>query len=166
MTKKITFLLILTVLGIAGYSGWRWLSRPIHYHSGFVVFENGKKIDFSDNKYMYIKPCSVDGKEDTDSEDQQMEKAHLHDNIGDVVHIESRGAKWGDLFTNIKFEIDYSSASAYLNGLEITGIKDTAIRPYDSLAVFVGGVDKDLLTQGITKERIVLIENSGGECSK
>jgi len=29
--------------------------KEVHYHAGFVVFENGHKVDFSDSKYMYIK---------------------------------------------------------------------------------------------------------------
>jgi hypothetical protein len=129
-------------------------SEKVHYHSGFVVFENGKKLDFSDSKYMFIKPCTIDGKEIENEGDEQIEKAHLHDNVGDVVHTEEKGAKWLDLFTNINFSVDYSKATAYINGELAENFESQSIRPFDSLVLFVGKVDESLLSQAPTKEYI------------
>lgn len=115
--------------------------RKTHYHAGFVVFENNKKIDFSDNKYMYIKPCTANGKDQDKNENVQMEKAHLHDNVGDVVHIEHTGATWKDLFINIGYPIDYTKTTGFINGNRAENYQSYPIGPNDTLAVFTGTND-------------------------
>lgn len=160
MTKRIKFIyLLLSVAVIATLVGFFTLNKlrtkeKIHYHAGFVVFENGKKIDFSIAKYMYMKPCTLGDKEDESKEDVQLEKAHLHDNVGDVVHIEENDAKWKDLFTNIGYAVDYKKVSAYVNGTLVNNIQDQPIKSGDSLVLFIGSYDKSLLSQAVTKEYI------------
>lgn len=167
----IVIILIASILSISAFFVAKKTSskiisnEKIHYHSGFIVFENGKKLDFSDNKYMFIKPCTIDGEEDESTEDSQLEKAHLHDNVGDVVHIEEEGAVWGDLFTNIKFPVDYSKVTGYINGYEEKDFQNQPINSDDSLVLFIGKPDLLLLSKAVTKDRIVEIENSGGGCS-
>jgi len=129
-------------------------TEKIHYHAGFVVFENNQKIDFSDNKYMFIKPCTVDGKEIENPGDEQIEKAHLHDNVGDVIHIESEGAVWRDLFVNINFPVDYSKVTAFINGQKVASFETLPIKLDDSLVLFIGDNDKSLFSQAVTKEYI------------
>ncbi len=129
-------------------------TEKIHYHAGFVVFENNQKIDFSDNKYMFIKPCTVDGKEEENSGNKQMEKAHLHDNFGDLIHVEAEGAIWRDLFININFPVDYSKVTAYINGIQVSNFESQVIFPDDSLVLFIGDNDKSLFSQAVTKEYI------------
>lgn len=128
--------------------------RKVHFHAGFVVFEHNQKLDFSDNKYMYIKPCVANGKEEEGPENEQMEKAHLHDGVGDVVHIEARGATWLDLFTNIGYPIDYMKATGYLNNKKVTDFQKLPIRAFDSLVVFIGENDPKYVTGGVTKDYI------------
>lgn len=128
--------------------------QKIHYHAGFVAFENGNKLDFSDTKYMFIKPCTVEGEEDESIEDSQLEKAHLHDNVGDVVHIEGEDAVWGDLFTNIKFPVDYSEVTAFINGQKVSSFETQPIGSNDSLVLFFGNVDEKLLSQAVTTQYI------------
>lgn len=99
---KIMLLLVLVVGG--GYVGYQKYfiteNEHVHYHAGFVVYIDGVKQDYSDYKYMNWKPCTqVQG--ETTEEDEQIEKAHLHDSVGDVVHVEQAGSVWGDLFKNI-----------------------------------------------------------------
>lgn len=171
--KKIIFtILILGIMGSLGYLRLRQTPKPvlddkkIHYHAGFVVFENGKKLDFSDTKYMFIKPCTVNGSDDNTSGDEQIEKAHLHDNVGDVVHIETKDAVWSDLFTNIKFPVDYLKVTGYINGNLVLNFQEQPINPYDSLVLFIGKVDVNLLKQGVTKEYIQNKENSSTTCGE
>lgn len=158
--KRIKFIyLLLGLAGAAALVGFFTLGKvrtkeKIHYHAGFLVFENGKKVDFSVAKYMYIKPCTLNEKEDKDEKSIQLERAHLHDNVGDVVHIEASGAKWKDLFTNIGYAVDYKKVTAFVNGKLINNLKDKPIGSGDSLIVFVGGYDKNLLSQAVTKEYI------------
>src|SRR5690242_18124426 len=93
------YLLILLVAAVVIFGKKIFPEPKVHFHAGFVVFKDDKKLSFSDYKYMNVKPCMVDDKDE--EEDPQLEKAHLHDNVGDVVHSEQNGAKWKDLFTNI-----------------------------------------------------------------
>ncbi len=140
-------------------------AEKIHYHAGFIIFSNGKKLDFSDNKYMFIKPCTVDGKEIEVEGDEQIEKAHLHDNVGDLVHVEEKDAKWRDLFMNIKFPIDYSKTTAYINGKVVPDFQSQQINLDDSLVLFIGKVDTRLLSQGVTKDYIEAQAAKSGTCS-
>ena len=39
---------------------------------------------------MRIKPCTEDEEHEDSDEDIQTEKAHLHDFVGDVVHVEEK----------------------------------------------------------------------------
>src|ERR1700730_17097255 len=72
--------------------------KPVHFHAGFQVYVDDKLQDFSDFKYMHEAPCTVNGKPLTNNHvDEQIEKAHLHDQIGDVVHVHRLGATWSDL---------------------------------------------------------------------
>lgn len=173
MFKKIILFILLIALAVTTYIRVSKNVAPkkvldkekVHYHAGFIVFENGKKIDFSDLKYMFIKPCGVDGKDVEDVGDAQIEKAHLHDNVGDVVHIESLGAVWGDLFSNIKYPIDYSKVTAFVNGQKVSDIKNRPIEAYDSLVLFIGSINKNLLTSAVSKDHILLIEKTSKGCS-
>src|SRR3989344_8557320 len=70
----------------------------VHFHAAFHLYENNSLKDFGEFKYMHISKCTED-QEHVD-EDPQLEKAHLHDNIGDVVHVHRNNATWGDLFFN------------------------------------------------------------------
>ncbi len=72
----------------------------IHYHAGFIVYVDGVRQDYSDYKYMNLTPCTQEELKPT-KEEEQIEKAHLHDGVGDVVHVEQAGSVWGDLFKNI-----------------------------------------------------------------
>ena len=69
----------------------------------FDITHPGKKLqDFSESKYMSLIVCEKEADEAKKTRGQiQIEKAHLHDNIGDVVHVEQKDAKWKDLFENI-----------------------------------------------------------------
>lgn len=155
-------LLILTSFLIIG----RNKDEAIHYHAGFAVFTNNKQVDFSDFKYMIIKPCNLDKDEEKESdEDDQIERAHLHDQIGDVVHVERKNSKWSDLFTNLHYDIDYKSSEAYLNGKKKNNFQNQIIQPYDSLVVLIGKNDsKKALTKAVKKSHIEETEKRSENC--
>lgn len=159
MKKKYLYILgglIILLLGLSSFflSKRENISNKVHYHAGFIVFENEKKLDFSDTKYMFIKPCTLDGEENEEMEDSQLEKAHLHDNVGDVIHIEEEGAVWSDLFTNIEFYVDYSKVTAFINGQKVSGFETQSIKSNDSLVLFIDYVDEKLLSQAVTTQYI------------
>ncbi len=122
-------------------------------------------VDSTDNKYMNIKPCTFDEKE-SGEEDEQLEKAHLHDNVGDVVHSEQINAKWKDLFTNIHFAMDYAKATAFVDGKVLPDFANQPIRPYESMVVFIGKADKNHLKESVTKKHIQQEEKRSENCGK
>ena len=101
-------------------------AEHIHYHAGFIVHIDGVKQDYSDFKYMNVKPCTEEKSEST-KEDKQIEKAHLHDGVGDVVHVENEDGVWGDLFKNIGVTLPS----------EPTILKQ-AIEPNSSIVIMIG----------------------------
>lgn len=171
ISKHIKLILIVIILFVA--SGTAIIafnkqkpSQKVHYHAGFVVFKENKQVDFTDFKYMVLKPCILDKKEEKESsEDDQIEKAHLHDQTGDVVHIEREGSKWLDLFTNLKYEINYMNTSAYLNGKKIDNFQNLVIQPYDSLVVLIGPSDViKSKTKAVTIKHIKESERRSENC--
>lgn len=159
------YLLILLVAGLAIFGKKIFPEPKVHYHAGFVVFKDGKKLNFSDNKYMNFRPCTKDDK-DVGEEDPQLEKAHMHDNVGDVVHVEENGSKWKDLFTNIYYPIDYSKVTAYINGQKVSDFANQPIHPYDSAVIFIGKVDTSHLKEVVTKQHIQDEEKKSESCGK
>lgn len=113
---------------------------------------------------MYLKPCTARGNGIIEDENTELEKAHLHDNIGDVVHVEAKDALWEDLFTNIKFPVDYSKTTGYISNERIPDFQNQPIRPYDSLVIFIGENDVKLLDQGVTREYIETQSKKSIEC--
>lgn len=97
-----------------GFIVWKTLqvpAEPVHYHANFAVFVDGKQVDFSRPELMHIAPCTDDTHLDTDP----AENVHLHDGIGNVVHLHMAGITWKTFFDSIKF--DYL---ALTNGKELT----------------------------------------------
>lgn len=170
INKNIKRLLLLTliILVSAGvYFYWQTVGakKEVHFHAGFQVYENDKLLDFSDLKYMQVVPCTADGAEI--HMDEQIEKAHLHDNIGDVVHVHREGAVWSDLFKNIKYNIDPRNINiAYKNGKVEQNILKSPIQPYDSIIISVGKnkLTGSQLKKAVTKDRILEAEKRSETC--
>lgn len=139
-----------------------------HYHAGFIVVEDNKLIDFSKSQYMDFEPCRLpSAKSEPDTPQQlQLEKAHLHENVGDVVHVETARTLWKDLFTNIKYPINYSDAAAYINGKSVIDFQNKQIQPYQSLVVFIGANDdtQKFLNQAVIKQHIQDVEAKSEDC--
>ena len=172
MKKWVIRLLVVVIvagISILGVSLYRSMTTPeeVHFHAGFVVFDNGQKQDFSDYKYMHNKPCGEkDEHEKLSKDEEQNEKAHLHDNVGDVVHVHRNSATWKDLFTNMHVPIDYAKVTAYINGEEVRGFSNQPIHAYESVIIFIGDVNTDFLKDAVTKEHIMRIEQKSENCGE
>lgn len=148
----------------------RFFPEPkVHFHAGFLVVKDNKLVSFSDNTYQYFEPCMADSDEDEASKtpkEEQLEKAHLHDNIGDVVHVENNTSTWSDLFTNLKYPLDYSQSTAYLNGRQISHFESMRIKPYDSIVIFMGSTDEKekFLAKAVKKDHIIDAEKKSEDC--
>lgn len=165
--------LILLVLGALSALGANMLltkyktshTPSIHYHAGFVVYIDGVKQEFADYKYMNFTPCSEHNTTKS-PEEEQVEKAHLHDMIGDVVHVHRDGAKWKDLITNMRYTFpEGKSVTAYNNGQSIADILNQPIVGYDSV-VFVVGEAKGVnpVAASVPRDHILEVEGKSELC--
>ena len=168
MKKILVAGIALIIIGIAFLlSQTVFKPKPVHFHAGFQVYADDKLQDFSNFKYMHQKPCTIDGKPmEGEKEDEQMEKAHLHDQIGDVVHVHRAGAKWKDLFINIKYPMNENNITGYINGVKTENILDQKIEPYQSVVFFVGKHtdDKKYLEKAVKVDYIKKIEKKSEQC--
>ncbi len=153
--KYILFFSVL-IIGLSSFFLYEKLITPkkVHYHAGFVVFKDDRKINFSDFKYMRVKPCSEGTDHKESAEDIQAEKAHLHDLVGDVVHVEEKNAYWRDLFYNINYKLDYSKAIAFINGKRVSQFENRKIRPDESLVILIGNNKSYHLQDAVSKNYI------------
>lgn len=162
----IVFSAVITLATMSAYKKYT-TPKKVHYHAGFQVYVDEKLQDFSSPKYMKEVPCTVDGANETHKEDIQLEKAHLHDGVGNVVHVERTGAKWSDLLINIGYKLpNDKSLVSFVNGKKTEQILDYPIRPYDSVIIIVGKDAKspELLKKSVTIEEIKEAEKSGESC--
>ena len=158
----IILLVFLTLSGIAIY---KYMNKPpVHYHAGFHIYIDGKLQDYSSTEFMHLKPCGTH--EDTgDKEDEQLEKAHLHDNVGDVIHVHREGVIWNDIFTNLKVTLpDTKSITAYINAKQISEVKTYPVKPYDSLVLMIGKKNTAFLKEAVTIDHIKKNEKKSESC--
>lgn len=151
MQKRTKYFIVLLALGIlicsiavAFYLATRnhpanTSQEVIHFHAAFDVYINDQQIKFTDFKYMHIGTCTLNN--DTEDEDPQLEKAHLHDNIGDIVHVHRKNATWGDLFLNIRYPLP-ANIKAYVDGKPADNILEQAITPYERVLFYSGQITK------------------------
>lgn len=154
----LVLLLILLVLGFAFFTSKK--QEKVHYHAGFLVYIDGILQDYSDTKFMHIEPCVVEGV--AHEEDEQLEKAHLHDNVGDVVHVHRNSAKWKDLFVNLGITLPQNAPiTVYTEAT--TGTLNDPITPYESVIIIVGE-NKNKEMPYITREHIEETERNSESC--
>ncbi len=169
MKKKIIIIVLLLIVLAAGFVFSQTVLKPkhVHYHAGFQVYKDEKQVDFSDFKYMHELPCTINGKPlEGQVVDEQLEKAHLHDQTGDVVHVHREDALWRDLFTNIKFPVG-DDAIVYIDGRKVSNFLDQQIIPYTSAVILIGkhADDKKYLEESVKKDYIQKVEKKSETCS-
>lgn len=163
--KTLAITVLVTIVAAVGY--YYYNQKPdthIHYHAGFRVYIDGVLQDYSDYKYMNFVPCSEHNAKRSTAE-EQIEKAHLHDSVGDVVHVHRDGAKWGDLFKNIGVQLPNDKlAVMYLNGAIASDMANQPIKAYDT-AIFVFGDDQSShLQERVSVEHIKEVEAKSELC--
>ncbi|MDO8624848.1 MAG: hypothetical protein Q7R47_02100, partial [Candidatus Diapherotrites archaeon] len=100
MNKQIQFALaglVVAAIVLAGFYFLYWVphqtppapAEPIHWHADFKVYLDNNAFDFSQSKYQ-----SVEGNE-------LSERIHLHENDGNVIHIEGADVLLGEFFNSI-----------------------------------------------------------------
>jgi len=156
---------LILILAIVLVTGFFILKKEVHYHAGFQVYIDDELQDFSDLKYMQIEPCGEDEHVQVTENHEQIEKAHLHDGVSDVVHVHRDSAVWGDLFTNIGFPID-SGSHTYVNGNLVEDFLNRPIQPYESLVILSGENSEinEKLKNAVTREHIEVAEAKSESC--
>lgn len=167
-------LLLICFITIIGLTSYIFLNNDntdhqeeYHIHAGFIVIKDDEVFDFGDIKYMHAGTCGDQHyADDLSEEEEQFEKAHLHDLNGDVVHVHRKGATWGDLFQNINFEFS-DNIFTYRDSEKIENILDKEIEPYEQIMIFDGndGDFDDFREELPSYSRIVEVENTAESCS-
>ena len=124
----------------------------VHYHANFALYVNGQREQFEDPRYYSeAEMCSAE------TENEPAERAHMHDNINNVVHVEDSATTWGHFFTNLGWTLGDdllqapdgtvyaasgdSTLHLLLNGQDYTGLgslADRVIKDEDRLLLSFG----------------------------
>lgn len=165
-SKRLIFSIIGLVAATAGFIIYapKPSEEHVHIHAGFKVYINDEAQDYSNYKYMNFVPCT---EHDTKKspEEEQIEKAHLHDSVGDVVHVHRSGSKWGDLFRNAKIELPSGSTiKGYIDGKETADILNQPITAYESVVFVVGDSKIDHSQEKVSLDHIKEVETRSELC--
>jgi hypothetical protein len=159
----------LTLLGIGFIVGVLWfgalrflLVHPTetHYHANFAVYINGQREEFmGPGYYEEIAACT------TAFANNPKGRAHMHDNINDVIHVHDKRVTYQDFFENIGWSVgsdyihtdttlyansDSATVKFMLNGKQVDRVDSMIIGDKDRLLVSYGSADTDLNAQYAT----------------
>lgn len=161
MSRSLTLVVSSAFLGallILGIRFFTYHPEHVHYHANFAVYINGQREQFAD-------PLLYEESGASCSEETQMtplERAHMHDNVNDVVHVEDQAVTWGQFFTNLGWVIDAKvigtpsqtllpdfshKISLILNGQAMDNVSNRVIGDQDKLLVDYGGNEQALKEQ-------------------
>lgn len=131
--------------------------EAIHYHANFAVFINGQMEQFKGMQYYEETEASACTLEPVVSPSQ---RAHMHDNVNNVVHVEDNLVSWGSFIQNLHMGIgdDYiKTADGYfpntdqakltfiLNGKKVDTVVGLIIGDKDKLLISYGNTTNDYL---------------------
>lgn len=160
ITNKWSLLSIGLILGaviILGIRFFTYQPETIHYHANFALYVNGQQEQFKDARYYEETAAQTCTLEKVES---PLERAHMHDNVNNVVHVEDHLVTWGSFFQNLGFGIgdDYlkttdkiyspdahNKFTFILNGKEVDSIANQIIGDQDKLLVSFGDTSSDQL---------------------
>lgn len=130
-----------------------------HYHANFSVYINGAREQFKGLGYYEetaAEMCSLQFVE------TPKQRAHMHDNVGDVVHVEDKLVTWGNFMQNLGWGLgsdylktkdtvlvngDAGKLSFILNGQKLDSVSDLVIQDKDRLLISYGATDTPLLQE-------------------
>ncbi|MBP9798034.1 hypothetical protein KBC70_02705 [Candidatus Woesebacteria bacterium] len=173
--KRIHYFILIILIAAFAYNSHSIFEKPatkkveeIHYHAGFEIYKDGALMEFTDLGYMDVKPC---GPDDEDKPHEHLEpEVHLHDGIGNIVHIHGKVAVWKDLFEKLHLDMSSASISAVIDGQPITRITDTQIKPYQRASIFINSPEDQKIKSAQTLEKLPIdyikeIEKKSENCS-
>ena len=133
----------------------------VHYHANFALYINGQKEEFKGMQYYTeVEMCTLD------TTMVPSERAHMHDNVNNVVHVEDHSVTWGQFFANLGWTMGptfivspdgtiYSENGdnklhLILNGQDYTdfgGLQNNVIKDTDKLLVSFGNESNTSIKQ-------------------
>src|SRR3990167_7983404 len=140
------------IVGVIIILGLRFITyepERVHYHANFAVYIKGVKEQFKGFQY-YEETEAACTLEQIES---PSERAHMHDSVNDVVHIEDHLVTWGNFFQNLGWGLgnDYLKAADkiytpdkqnkltfILNGKPIESMAGQVIQDRDKLLISYG----------------------------
>jgi hypothetical protein len=143
----------------------------VHHHANFAVFVDGERLDLSGGRYMEdVTACAADP-----AGIRPQDRAHLHNNDPDVVHVHHGGATWGHLFANLGMGLgddflildngrrffdgeDGRTLKFFLNGQQVLELQNRMIRSEDRVLVSVGMETPD---EALASEYAEVASNAG-----
>jgi hypothetical protein len=93
--------LVLGALVILGIRVATYAPAKVHYHANFAVYLNGQQFQFKGPQY-YEEEGAVCAQNTAKT---PKERAHMHDNINSVVHVEDNAVTWGDFFNTLGWSV-------------------------------------------------------------
>ena len=143
------------VLGAAIILGIRFYTyQPVtvHYHANFALYINGQREQFRGIQYYTdAEMCTLNNTM------TPVGRAHMHDNVNNVVHVEDHAVTWGQFFANLDWymgpdfieppdgtmykETGNSKLNILIDGQNYTdlgGVANTVIKDQDKLLVSYG----------------------------
>jgi hypothetical protein len=139
-------------------------TEHVHYHAGFRIYIDDYLQDYSGYQHMNYTPCSEHDHKKS-PEEEQLEKAHLHDGVGDVVHVHRTGAVWGDLLVNSKIELpSKKEVEGFVDGLKQENILTTPIEPYTTAIFLVGESRSERSAERVERAHIEEVEAKSELC--
>jgi hypothetical protein len=132
-----------------------------HYHANFALYINGQREEFkAPHYYEEIAACTLHGTI------QPAQRAHMHDEINDVIHVHDDAVTWGQFFDNIgwalgpnfiqddKHTLYVEDGANKLNIMlndqnltDLTAINNQTIKDEDRLLISFGDIDDGTLAK-------------------
>jgi len=130
-----------------------------HYHANFALYINGQREEFKQAQYYEeIAACTLHGAI------QPAQRAHMHDEINDVIHVHDDGVTWNQFFNNIGWTlgpnfIQNDKRTLYVedganklnivlneqNLTDLTSMANEVIKDEDRLLISFGDIDDKTL---------------------
>lgn len=147
-------ILLIMVIRFASYQP----EEKVHYHANFAVYINGQRELFASPSYYEETSASECNLEE--HEESPLERAHLHGNVNDVVHVEDHLVTWGHLLQNLGWAADSmhiktrdkvllaqgsDKITFILNGKQVSDINQLVIASKDKLLVNFGSASQENL---------------------
>ncbi len=146
---------------ILGIRFFTYKTDTVHYHANFALYVNGQQEQFSGMQYYTeAEMCTLD------TTMIPTERAHMHDNVNNVVHVEDHTVTWGQFFVNLGWYIgpDFiespdgtmykesgdSKLNVIVNGQNYTdlgGVANRVIKDQDKLLLSFGSINDNTLLQ-------------------